>query len=645
MRHRIAMLAMAVVAFLGAGAAAAAGPPAAGAAIHPKAPATSLVLSPGSQRHLLGLYAEYRHIAVSDIARIVPGSVRGAQVPGSGAEWAVMSFLPSSSPALAIRFQDGAGSGIFTRPPGADWKMVGLGGEPVGCGDHMPVSVRRSGTWPGCRAPAVSSRARRIRGAVPMSDTDQVANIATDQVGVSDNPAEHNFNGLDCNPFTAMEVPGASTAGCGRNSKFNVTDASEEWCADFTKWVWAQAGVTSDLGVLTPSAASFYTWGQDHGESMPVGSTDPQVGDAVVFFPPGGPNGTFANHVGIVTGVNPNGTVNLVDGDFLDPTNISVLENDNVNLTEFADDNWNNGAKGEEWVFVSPQLSTANTSPAAGVDGSGKEYVFWENTGGGLEETYYNGSSWVKAAQVPGMGPLGSSPTVAVAPGGNQYVFWEGTGPGHDLYEAYYNGSAWNGPIDLGDGPLGSAPTAGVDSSGKEYVFWENTNGGLEETYYNGSSWVKAAQVPGMGPLGSSPTVAVAPGGNQYVFWQGTGSSADLYEAYYNGNGWNGPIYLGDGPLGSAPTAGVDSSGKEYVFWENTNGGLEETYYNGSSWVKAAQVPGMGPLGSAPTVAVAPGGNQYVFWQGTGSSADLYEAYYNGSAWNGPTDLGDGPLG
>ncbi len=282
--------------------------------------------------------------------------------------------------------------------------------------------------------------------------------------------------------------------------------------------------------------------------------------------------------------------------------------------------------------------------PAAGVDGSGKEYVFWENTGGGLEETYYNGSSWVKAAQVPGMGPLGSSPTVAVAPGGNQYVFWEGTGPGHDLYEAYYNGSAWNGPIDLGDGPLGSAPTAGVDSSGKEYVFWENTNGGLEETYYNGSSWVKAAQVPGMGPLGSSPTVAVAPGGNQYVFWQGTGSSADLYEAYYNGNGWNGPIYLGDGPLGSAPTAGVDSSGKEYVLWENTNGGLEETYYNGSVWNGPIDLSD-GPLGSAPTVAVAPGGNQYVFWKGTGSSADLYEAYYNGSAWNGPIDLGDGPLG
>lgn len=130
---------------------------------------------------------------------------------------------------------------------------------------------------------------------------------------------------------------------------------SEFWCADFTKWVWQNAGVTSRLGTLTPSAASFYTWGTEHGEHISFGGT-PRAGDAVILYPPSAkaPNGSYADHVGIVTAVHTDGTVNLVNGDFLGPANISVQYNTNIHLPAWA--SRVEGNTGEQWAFVSPLL-------------------------------------------------------------------------------------------------------------------------------------------------------------------------------------------------------------------------------------------------------------------------------------------------
>jgi hypothetical protein len=627
-----------------------------------------VVLTGAQRQRLRGLYAALRHIPLSDLAqRVTPDQAEGARVTG-GAEWAAVTFRPAKGAPARVTdlFQDGAGTAVFTRPAAGRWTPVGLAGEPFACALRIAAPVRRLWHIHRCPAtPASPPRHSRLPG-LSASDTQQLADIAEDQVGVSDNPAETNFNGLDCNPYTAMVNSSAPTAGCGTNPAFGTQDASELWCSDFAKWAWERAGVTSDLGLLTPGSDSFYAWGQAQGESLPVDPTDPQVGDAVVFYPYGDtPSGTsYADHVGIITAVNPNSSINLVNGDFLGTsngiTNISVqADNDITNLQSWADGIWENGVAPhngpEQWVFVSPQLPTADRVPAAATDKFGNIFSFWKNASNGdLEESYYSAASksWNGAIEVDsGIGPLGSEPTVATGPqssGGYayQYVFWRGTNG--DLYEAFWNGS-WQGPNDLGYGPLGSAPTAGVDGSGNEYVFWESASPvpgdrGLQEAEWNGSSW--GAQHPvngGMGPLGSSPTVAVAANGDQYAFWEGT--DGNLYEAFWNGSSWTGPTDRGDGTLGSPPTAGVDGSGNEYVFWQSGTGNLEETAWNGSSWGAAHAVNGgMGPLGSAPAVAVASNADQYVFWAGTGPKYDLWEADWNGSAWNGPTDLGDGPL-
>jgi hypothetical protein len=79
--------------------------------------------------------------------------------------------------------------------------------------------------------------------------------------------------------------------------------AHEEWCADFARWVWAQAQALN-TDKLTPAAASFAKYGAvRHG--------NPNVGDAVLF---GYDGVSFAKHVAIVVSVLPGGKIVTIGG-------------------------------------------------------------------------------------------------------------------------------------------------------------------------------------------------------------------------------------------------------------------------------------------------------------------------------------------
>ena len=145
-----------------------------------------------------------------------------------------------------------------------------------------------------------------------------------------------------------------------------VQDQNETWCADFVKWVWQRAGVSGDLNTIDAGAASVYAWGRDEGQQMPVDPTDPEVGDAVVFFPSGpiSANGA-ADHVGIVTAVHADGTVDMVNGDFqnMKTGKIGVEFDRKLDLATWAPTIW---ASGEQWVFVSPPDGAARPAPRMG---------------------------------------------------------------------------------------------------------------------------------------------------------------------------------------------------------------------------------------------------------------------------------------
>jgi hypothetical protein len=331
-------------------------------------------------------------------------------------------------------------------------------------------------------------------------------------------------------------------------------------------------------------------------------------------------------------------------------------------------------------VNISPAAAgDSSRGPAAGADKLGNEYVFWKGTDGNLWEAYWNtyDRSW-KGPNKIGMGPLGSEPTVAVSPtqvfagpGGNlfsgQYVYWTGTGPAGHLWMAYWDGS-WHGPIDLGMGALGSQPAASAsDVGGRQIlnVYWEGNDGNVWYAYStdptNASSYsgphAASRSGKGLGPLGSSPAASSAYSTctlcnqDDIVTWWGTNSG--LWFAEYNValNSWDsGAQYVsGAGSLGSAPSVAVIGS---TVNWAWKGSGNQDLWVFSNGQDKPAD-EGMGPLGSAPAIAVNdPSGTGtgyylYVFWKGTGSSADLFEAYYsrNDNTWHGPINLGMGPLG
>jgi CHAP domain len=88
--------------------------------------------------------------------------------------------------------------------------------------------------------------------------------------------------------------------------------SAEYWCADFAMWVWANVGI--NITGLTPAAGSFIADASENGSTVHTsGSYAPQVGDAVVYDYNGA---GVADHVGLVTAVNSDGSITTDNGDF-----------------------------------------------------------------------------------------------------------------------------------------------------------------------------------------------------------------------------------------------------------------------------------------------------------------------------------------
>jgi FOG: PKD repeat len=379
------------------------------------------------------------------------------------------------------------------------------------------------------------------------------ATIALGEVGVGDTPVSRDF-GLDCNPFTTMVGPDIpNDNGCGYNARFGVQAENEVWCSDFVKWAWMKAGVTADLNLINAGSDSFLAWGQAQGQAMPVDSTDAQVGDAVVFFPPGAVSPTrYADHVGIVTAVNADGTLNLVNGDFRQATNIGVEYDQNVTLSTWASQVWN---RGEQWVFVAPPSTAQQPAPAVSLsgphhavantsvmfharasqpNGSVASYLWSFGDGGNADAataTHVFGSAGLHTVSLTATSDAGTatvgtwnvtvdaaSSTVASTPSDanwysvtpvNQSLFFQSSSGG--LARDVWNGAEWS--YEALPGQL--AASAGLtvldyadptDEVMQAHAFYRAADGALAETFGKASGWATAA-LPGH-PAADSPMVA-----------------------------------------------------------------------------------------------------------------------------------------
>src|ERR1700728_4682361 len=129
----------------------------AAAASAASSPATSAAAS------LEGAYEAALHVPAADVGGIRSGTLHTGSA--AGREWAIASFTPARSAAkkVAVNFQDGAATGVFTKT-GGTWRLVQTG--LYGCGDGLPASLKSA--WhladpAACSTPATAQRASAQR--------------------------------------------------------------------------------------------------------------------------------------------------------------------------------------------------------------------------------------------------------------------------------------------------------------------------------------------------------------------------------------------------------------------------------------------------------------------------------------------------
>lgn len=149
---------------------------------------------------------------------------------------------------------------------------------------------------------AGTQQASSVGAAAPAGDAGtgrRIAAIATRELGVSEQPPGSNDAPRIAEYRTA-------TAGSGVGP----------WCAYFTSWVAQQAGVpVGPSGQGIGYVPTVKQWAESQGRYVPAGSGAPQVGDLVVFDRGG--DGVL-DHIGVVTGVRPDGGIDTVEGNSSD---------------------------------------------------------------------------------------------------------------------------------------------------------------------------------------------------------------------------------------------------------------------------------------------------------------------------------------
>ena len=108
--------------------------------------------------------------------------------------------------------------------------------------------------------------------------------------------------------------------GNGPTKYINAGNGGEyvAWCALFTEWVWRQTGIDAPWDYYS---GDLFEWGVNQGTAhwASNGFSGLQPGDAVFFGTgPGQPYGDTVPsvHVGIVSSVNGDGTINTIEGNY-----------------------------------------------------------------------------------------------------------------------------------------------------------------------------------------------------------------------------------------------------------------------------------------------------------------------------------------
>ena len=619
----------------------------------------ALTLAAPDLAGLAHAYAAGRHVPLTAVGATRSGSVRAAVDGATGQRWAVADFRPSAAATGtdAIAFQDGAGKALFTSTSaeGGSWRLAGSA-QQAACGEELPADARAALALTASAASCDTGSARPSaaqRAAVAHPDTvgTSIASIALGQAGVATNPAETSFGSVDCDPYSTM-VGAASpnSDGCGSDSTHGVADQNEEWCSDFAKWVWEQAGISADFDTVNAGANSWYAWAVAQGRSPAADSGTPAAGDAVLFYPAGAITAsTFADHVGLITSVNSDGTVDMANGDFLGSAGITVQYNQNLSLTSWAGSTWGSG---EQWVLIAPPTAAQSPAPTASITAPA--------TAAAGAPTSFTGSASETGGTITGYAwtfgdgrnnnATGASVSHAFTRAGLYTVTMTATSSLGTVAT-----KTWNVGVSASGSGVSSDPNASVwytTSPVMQYSFTETSAGALAVDSWDGASWLQQTE-PGTLASGSGLTSltyadpAVTEATIPHAFYR-TASGA-LGETYPGTSGWTSTTVAGS-PAATSAVAGIAAdpvSGSAAaltvtpsVFYFDSSSNLDMSTESGSTW-SAAAIPGATTSAPRSLATAAYHAAEYVFYlSGTGA---VDYATNSGGSWQStavPNSLG-----
>lgn len=576
------------------------------------------------QASLAQAFASGSHIAGSALGAIRAGTLHTGTADGT--QWAVATFDPAKSASQqdAAKFQDGASSGVFSKTgTGSSWRLVSTG--MYGCASGLPASLKSAwhitapatcdaspaaqsaaaksalAAMPAAsRAKAAAATTNRTAASAPAATaaTDPadlgstISAIALSQVGVQTNPPVPNFNTVDCNPYSTMVAGFSSDAdGCGYDSSFGVTNQNETWCSDFAKWVWQQAGVTADMNTLNAGATSFYSWALQQGQSPQIDSGTFAAGDAVLFYYPGDFPG-YADHVGLITAVHADGSIDMVNGDFAGEAAVNVQYAQNItDLSAFAASVEN---PGEQWVLVAPPTAAQQPNPSGqmdaasvAVDGATGAFHASGSVPGGTITGYYwtfgdtrmtneDGADVTHVFSEPG----NYTATVTITSS-----FGTTTTIRKNIRVVSASAGVQSAPVDeVWYDPL---PVA-------QYTFVRTSRGGLAVDYWNGGQWIQWA-VPGSPDANGAITALTYPDSanadvnTAHAFYRTADGS--LAETSQTSSGWKTQTLPGKAVAGGAVNATTTSGDDAEVFFVDAQGRLSADVESAAGWSTRVLTP------------------------------------------------------
>lgn len=258
------------------------GPPSSAAAPVPKGRSEAMTIT--DDMGIAGTLARIREITA--------GTPAAAAVP-TAAPPATSTATSGFARQLAQAAGDGTAAPATT--PGLTSSGNGYGtlnGVPVMI---MPVGGGTSASGAPLVAPVTGAGAPG--GAGPTGQS--IARIASAELGVREQPS-----GSNDGPRIAEYRTATRGAGVG------------PWCAYFTSWVTAQAGVPiGPDGRGEGWVPNVERWGRDTGRWIPSGQGSAMAGDLVIFDRNGD---GLTDHIGVVTGVRSDGGIETVEGNSSD---------------------------------------------------------------------------------------------------------------------------------------------------------------------------------------------------------------------------------------------------------------------------------------------------------------------------------------